>query len=375
MIYLDHSATTPVSKEVMQAMLPYFCDHFGNPSSAHQVGQITRIALDNARNTLGKILHCSPSELTFTGSGTEANNLAIRGVAEAKGKGHIITSNIEHPSVKNVLKDLEMKGFKVSYLPVNKQGLLDPVQVKNALRPDTILISVMYANNEIGIIQEITKIGRIAEDNGIPFHCDAVQAAATLPLDVERLKVSLLTISAHKIYGPKGVGLLFVKKGVLLKPQILGGGQEHRRRAGTENVAGIIGMSKALELVQIDREIKNEKMKALRDFFITEILKNIPGSSVNGDKEKRLVNNINICFPGVNGESLLFRLDMEGICTSLGSACSAGSIEPSETLLNTGLTREQALSSIRFSLGEMTTKEEVEKTIETLLKIQKTLIH
>ena len=393
MIYLDHAATTPVRKEVMEAMLPFFEENFANPNSVHQEGQKSRAALDKARISIAETLHCSPHEIIFTSGGTESNNLAIRGILQSYSNGHIIVSAMEHPSVTEAVchfnnkklkinshsnsskispkkeeKEEKRNEFEITYITPEKNGTIDPKKVKEAIRDDTQLICIMYANNEIGTIQPITKIGRIAEENGIPFHCDAVQAGS-LDLDVNKLKVTSLSLSGHKIYGPKGTGVLYVKKGLKLIPQIEGGGQEHRRRSGTENIPGIIGMAKALELIQQEKDNENKKLKELRDLFIHTLLSGIPGTYLNGEQENRLSNNINILFQGVNAESLLLRLDMEGICVSAGSACSSGSLEASSTLLSLGLSKEESMSSLRFSLGRMNNKEELEKVIKVLKKI------
>ena len=368
MIYFDHAATTPMRKEVQTAMEEYFSKNFGNPSSIHQIGQNARMALDQASYTISNILNCSPQEIIFTSGGTESNNLAIQGLCKAKGSGHIITSQIEHPSIYKTLQHLEKEGFSVTYLPVDRDGEISLKDVEKAVQEDTILISIHYTNNEIGTIQEVTKIGRIAEKHSIPFHIDAVQAAAFLDISVNKLKCTMLSLSAHKLYGPKGIGLLYKKANTALTPLFFGGGQEHQLRSGTENIPGIIGFAKALELIEEEKEKLSEHTKYLRDIFIQEIQKEIPAAFVNGpkDPEVKLPNNANICFPEHNGESLLIRLDMAGICASMGSACSSGSLDASPTLLALGLTQKEALSSLRFSFGRDNTKEEVIELVKKL---------
>jgi cysteine desulfurase len=374
MIYFDHAATTPVKTEVLESMLPFFQDDFANANSVHQSGQSARNALDYSRLMVAGILGVSPHEIVFTSGGTESNNLAIQGMLSSFPSGHIILSSFEHPSVTETIKQYIQNhpSFSVSFIDPNNKGFIDPKDIQEALQKDTRLICCMYANNEIGTIQAITKIGRIAEDANIAFHCDAVQAGA-LELDMKKLKVSSLSLSGHKIYGPKGVGVLYIKKGLPLVPLINGGGQEHRRRSGTENIPGIVGFAKALECMQNNKDLYNKNIRDLRDFFITTLTQKIPHVSINGDMVQRLPNNINICFPGVSAESLLLRLDMKDICVSMGSACSSGSLEASDTLLAIGLTKEDALSSLRFSLGSMNTKEEVQECVSLLVSLVKEL--
>lgn len=379
-IYLDYAATTPLSPEVFKAMLPYLKEDFGNPSSVHILGQRAQIAIDKAREKIAKFLNCQAEEIIFTGSATEANNLAIKGLLEnlrLKIKNcHIITSQIEHHAVLEPCKELEKNGVKVTYLPVNKEGLVSVSDVKKAIRPNTVLISIMYANNEIGTIQPIAEIGRRLKSkiqnqkSKIYFHTDAVQAVNYLNCDVQKLGVDLLTISGHKIYGPKGIGALFIRKGTPVQPLIFGGGQESGFRSGTENVAGIVGLGEAINQIQnLKSKSQNSKIKRLRDKLIEGILKTIPGSQLNGSRKNRLPNNLNISFEGVEGEAMVIALDEEGICASTGSACSSRSLEPSHVLLALGLSPEQAHSSLRLTLGRYTTKEEIDKVLKVLPKI------
>lgn len=354
-VYLDHAATTPLDPEVLAAMLPYFTQHPGNPSSIHQLGRAALQAVDDAREQVALVLGCARRELIFTGGGSESVNLAIKGVALARraaGKGnHIITSAIEHHAVLHAAAYLEQFGFELTALPVDQHGLVRPDDLRAALRPDTALVSVMYANNEIGTVQPIAELGAICRAAGVPFHTDAVQAAGALPLDVEALNVDLLSLTAHKFYGPKGVGLLYVRRGTPLLPQINGGAQERRRRAGTENVPGIVGLATALTRAEARRPAEAARLRALRDRLIDGLLATIPASWLNGDRERRLPGNANLGFACVEGESLLLLLDQAGICASSGSACTSGSLEPSHVLLALGLDPDAANASLRFSLG------------------------
>jgi len=369
-IYLDHAATTPVDPRVLEAMLPYFTEQFGNPSSIYAAGRQARAAIDQARARIARILHCQPREIVFTSGGTESDNLAIKGVAwwhRLNGRGnHIITTAFEHHAVLHSVQYLEKFGFEATYVRPGPDGIVRVEDIEAAIRPDTILISVMYANNEIGTIQPIAEIGKLAHRYGILFHTDAVQAAGTLPLDVERLHVDLLSLSAHKFYAPKGVGLLYVRQGTKLLWQQHGGSQESNRRAGTENVPGIVGMATALELAYAEREERNAHLLALRDRLIDGILQRIPDARLNGDREQRLPNNVNVSFEGVDGETVLLNLDMHGIAASSGSACTTGSTEPSHVLLAIGLTPEQARSSIRLTLGKDNTEQEIDRTLDVL---------
>jgi cysteine desulfurase len=367
-IYLDNAATTPVRSEVMAAMEPYFSKNYGNPSSMHRQGLLANAATSEAREKISKVLNCSSKEIIFTSGGTESVNLAIKGVAFAKGRGHIITQKTEHHAVLKTCEWLEKKGFAVSYLDVNEFGLVNPTDVKNAIRTDTILVTVMYANNELGTIQPISEIGKICKEKGVLFHTDACQAAGYLNLSVERLDVDLMTINGSKIYGPKGSGLLFVKQGTKIEPSLHGGGQEFGLRSGTENVPSIVGFASALELAQKEKASESNKLSGLRDKLILELLK-IPNTRLNGHPTKRLPNNVNISFSGVEGESILLKLNELGIFASTGSACSAKDIKPSHVLLAIGLSHELAHGSIRFSLGRTTTKKDVAYVLKVLPKI------
>jgi cysteine desulfurase len=364
-IYMDHAATTYVRKEVKEEMDKYFSEEFGNPGSFNSIGFKAKEALDNARKNVSELLNCIPEEVVFTGSGTESINLAIQGVAKASGKGHIITSAIEHHAVLHTCEALEKEGFKVTYLPVDKQGLVNPKDVEKAIRKDTILISIMYANNEIGTIQPIKEISKITRKRGILFHTDACQAGGALDINVERLGVDLMTLNSSKIYGPKGVGMLFVKRGTPIRPIIHGGGHEFGLRSGTENLPGIIGFAKALELAQKERVKEGERLSKLRDGMIKEVLK-IPESFLNGHPTKRLPNNVNITFLNIEGEALLLHLNEKGICAATGSACTSGSLDPSHVILATGLPYEAAHGSIRFTLGLKTTEDDINHTVKAL---------
>jgi cysteine desulfurase len=394
-IYLDHAATTPVRPEALEAMLPYFFDKFGNPSSFHSAGKVAKDAMETARETIAKILNCRTAEIIFTAGGTESDNLAILGVARAnRDKGnHIITLKIEHPAVLESCRKLEKEGFEVTYLPVDKEGIVKLDELKKALRKDTILISIMYANNEIGTIQpikEIAKIIRNFKNSNLPppltppraggegkifpfFHTDACQAAGSLDMDVVKLGVDMLTFNGSKIYGPKGIGALYVKKGVKIEPLIFGGGQEHKMRSGTENVPAIIGLATALQLAQAEREKENARLIVLRDYFIKEALQKISGARLNGSAERRLPNNINISIPRVEGEAAVLYLDSYGIYVSTGSACSSASLLPSHVLLALGLSHDLAHNSLRFTLGRKTSKADLDYVLEVLPKIIKKL--
>lgn len=370
-IYLDHAATTSLRPEVLEAMLPFFSEEFGNASSVYGWGRRARQALDRSRDTVVRILGAAnANEIVFTSSGSEAANLAIKGVAWAyqnKGK-HIITSAVEHHAVLDTFSWLEKIGFEVTVLPVDEVGLVNPDQVTAALRPETILVSIMHANNEVGTIQPISTIGAIVRKHGAFFHTDAVQTAGILDLDVEQLQVDLLSLSAHKLYGPKGVGALYVRKGVRLEPLIHGGAQEKRRRAGTENVAGIVGLAAALELAQTEREEEAVRLGKLRDRLIQGLQK-IPHTKVNGSLEHRLPNNVNVCFEFIEGESLLLNLDLRGIAASSGSACTSGSLDPSHVLLAMGLSHEIAHGSLRLTLGRENTDADVDYVLSEVPEI------
>ncbi|NLI38800.1 MAG: cysteine desulfurase NifS [Clostridiaceae bacterium] len=372
-IYLDHAATTYVKPEVFEAMKPYFVEEYGNASSLYSVGRSNRKAVEEARATIARCLGVNePGEIYFTGSGTEADNWAIKGsvlAARKKGGKHVITSAIEHPAIMETCRFLKKEGFDVTYLPVDSEGFVDPADVEKAIRPDTIIVSIMYANNEIGTIQPIKAIGEVTRKHGVLFHCDAVQAAGSIPIDVKDLGVDLLSISGHKFYGPKGIGALYIRKGVRLENLIHGGHQERGKRPGTENIPGIIGMAKALELAVVDMEQYTGKIKRLRDKAMNLIMERIPHVKLNGPVERRLPGNLNISFRFIEGESLLLMLDMKGIKASSGSACSSGSLDPSHVLMAIGLSHEIAHGSLRMSFGEHNTEDEVYYLVDSLEEI------
>ena len=369
-IYLDHAATTPVDPAVLEAMLPFFTTRFGNPTSIYGAGRDARAGLDWARGTLAGILHCLPREVVMTSGATESNNTAIRGVAwwsRLNGGGnHIITSAIEHHAVLHTVKGLADHDFEITIIKPNAAGLIELKAVEDAIRPDTCLISIMYANNEIGTIQPITELSAIAREHDITMHTDAVQAAGALSLDVDELGVDLLSLSAHKFYAPKGVGVLYVRRGTRIAWQQLGGGQEYARRAGTENVPGIVGMAAGLTLAQRAMPERNTHHGMLRDRLIDGILSRVTDSQLNGDRERRLPNNVNVSFAGVEGESILLDLDMHGIAASSGSACATGSTEPSHVLLALGIPEELAQGSLRLTVGKDNTVEEIDHAIDTI---------
>lgn len=379
-IYLDYAATTPIDPRVFGAILPWLKENFGNPSSIHGLGQKALVAIDEARKKVANFLGCQAEEIIFTSSATEANNLAIRGVLKAltlklkTSKLHLITSQIEHHAVLEPCKKLQKEGVEVTYLPVNKQGLIRISELKRAIKPNTVLVSIMYANNEIGTIQPILEIAKLLKSKSsklktkIYFHTDAVQAINYLDCKVNHLGVDLLTLSAHKIYGPKGIGALYLKKGTPILPQILGGGQEQGIRSGTENVAGIVGLGEAIN------QIKNQKSKIknllnLRNKLIDGILRSIPQAKLNGSREDRLPNNANFTIPGAEGEAMVIALDQEGICASTGSACSSRKLEPSHVLLALGLSEEEAHCSLRLTLGRYTQSKEIDQVLKVLPKI------
>ncbi len=370
-IYLDNNATTKTDEEVVKAMLPYLLENYGNPSSIYKIGRENKKAVEDAREKVAKILNCDTKEIFFTSGGSESDNTAIRGIAYFyKNKGnHIITSKIEHPAVLETCKQLEKEGFEVSYIGVDENGILDLEELKEAIKPTTILITIMFANNEIGTLQPIEEIGKIAKEHNIIFHTDAVQAVGSVKIDVKKLKIDSLSLSAHKFYGPKGIGVLYVRKGIQFNKFIEGGHQEKNKRAGTENVAGIVGLAKAMELAYRDLEEHNRKIKELRDYYVEQVKEKIPYCKINGDKEKRLPGNSNISFRFIEGESLLLNLDLKGICASSGSACTSGSLDPSHVLLAIGLPHEIAHGSLRVSIGKYNTKEEIEYVVENLIEI------
>ncbi len=370
-IYLDHAATTPTHPEVVEAMLPYFTDAFGNPSNPYSLGQEAKAAVEEARDKMAHLIGAQSEEIIFTSGGTEADNFAIKGVAYARQhKGnHIITTSIEHHAVLEPCKFLERQGFKVTYLPVDKSGLVDPEEIKKAITNKTILISVMHANNEVGTIAPIVEIGKIAKEKEIYFHTDAVQTVGHIPMNVDEFEVDLLAMSAHKLYGPKGIGALYVRQGTRITPFMHGGGQERGHRASTENVPAIVGFGTAAEIAQreIDKEV--ESLIPLRDKFIQGLFEQIAQIHLNGHPWQRLPNNVNVSIEFVEGESLLISLDLEGIVASSGSACSSDALEPSHVLLALGLPGELARGSLRFSLGRGTTEEEVGRVLEVLPRI------
>jgi cysteine desulfurase len=366
--FLDYNSTTPVDPEVLAAMLPYLAENFGNASSIHSVGQSARAAVDRARESVAALLGAKPAEIVFTSGGTEADNLAIFGIvaASSAAKKHIVSTAIEHHAVLHSCQALERQGIAVTFAPVRRDGIVDPVEIRRALRPETILISVMQTNNELGTIQPIEEIGKIAAEADVYFHCDAVQAAGKLPLDVNQLGVDLLSISAHKIYGPKGIGALYVRSGTPLEPQFHGGHHERDRRPGTENVPGIVGLGKAAELAQKNLAADTARITTLRDRFEAALLAAIPSVRVSGDRTRRVGNTTNLTFAGAGGEALLIALDLQGIACSTGAACSSGAVEPSHVLLAAGLTPEEARSSLRLSLGRPTTDDEIEYALAVI---------
>ncbi|HEX6287639.1 MAG TPA: cysteine desulfurase NifS [Herpetosiphonaceae bacterium] len=369
-LYLDHAATTPVDPSVLEAMVPYFSECFGNPSSVYRLGRAALQALDDARSLTAEVLGCAPKDLVFTGGGSESDNLAIKGAALAareRGRGqHIITSAIEHHAVLHTCDYLKAFGFEVTALPVDSNGLVAPDDLRAAIRPDTVLATIMYANNEIGTIQPIAELGAICRERGVVFHTDAVQAAGVLPLNVDDLNVDLLSLTAHKFYGPKGVGLLYARRGTPLLPQINGGGQERRRRAGTENVAGIVGFAAALQRAEERRVHYVAHCTRLRERLIDGIAERIPHVRLNGDRVRRLPNNANLSFAYAEGESILLLLDQAGICASSGSACTSGSLEPSHVLMALGLDADVAHGSVRFTVGKDTTQADIDYVLEAL---------
>ncbi len=367
-IYLDHNATTPVHQEVFEAMLPFLKDEWGNPSSIHWAGRASRKAIDEAREKVAALFNCTPLEIIFTSSGTESDNHAIKGLAYAKkDKGnHIITTKVEHPAVLNSCKHLAKEGFEVTYLNVDQEGMIDLEALKKSITDKTILITVMYANNETGVIFPMEDIALLAKERGVAFHTDAVQAAGKLPVDLQKLGVDLFSISGHKLYAPKGIGALIVRRGTRLVPLIHGGHHERNRRGGTENVAGIVGLGKACELAMRDMDKESANLLALRKRLEQGLAAKIPHVKLNGHAEKRLPNTANISFEFVEGESLLLNLDMLGVAASSGSACTSGSLEPSHVLLAMGSTHELSHGSVRFSMGRGNTQEDIDYIIEIM---------
>ena len=367
--YMDYSATTYVKPEVLDAMMPFFTEKFGNPSSFYGISRETKMAVDNARAQVAKAINCDPNEVYFTGGGSEADNWAIKGIATAHMKkgNHIITTKIEHHAVLHTCEFLEKFGFEVTYLDVNEEGFIDLKQLESAITDKTILVSIMFANNEIGTIQPIKEIGAICREKKVLFHTDAVQAIGSVPVDVKEMNIDLLSLAGHKLYGPKGIGALYIRKGVRIDNLIHGGGQERGRRAGTENIPGVGGLGKAIEIATENIEENRARLTVLRDKLIDGILERIPYARLNGPRgDKRLPGNSNISFEFIEGESILLSLDFEGICASSGSACTSGSLDPSHVLLAIGLPHEKAHGSLRTTLGAASTEEDVEKLLNEL---------
>ena len=374
-VYMDNGATTRVTEPVMAAMQPYFCEIYGNPSSVHGFGREARKAVEAARAQVAKAIGAQPWEIYFTGCGTEADNWALRGAAYAnikKGK-HIITTNFEHHAILHTCKQLEKEGFEVTYMPVDHDGLITPEQLEAAIRPDTVLVSIMYANNEVGTIEPIPELAAVAKAHGVLFHTDAVQAIGHVPIDVKAQNIDMLSMSGHKFHAPKGIGALYVRQGVRLERLMQGGAQERGQRPGTENLAGIVGIGKAIELATEDVEGRAEKMAAIRDHMIDRIMKEIPHVQLNGHPTKRMCGNINVSFYFVESESILLHLDFKGIAASSGSACTSGSLDPSHVLLAIGVSHEHANGSVRLSLCEENTLEEADYVVDNLVAIVKRL--
>lgn len=374
-VYMDNGATTRVTEPVMAVMQPYFCEIYGNPSSVHGFGREARKAVEAARAQVAKAIGAEPREIYFTGCGTEADNWALRGAAYAnikKGK-HIITTNFEHHAILHTCKQLEKEGFEVTYLPVDHDGLITPEQLEAAIRPDTVLVSIMYANNEVGTIEPITELAAVAKAHGVLFHTDAVQAIGHVPIDVKAQGIDMLSMSGHKFHAPKGIGALYMRQGVRLQRLMQGGAQERGQRPGTENLAGIVGIGKAIELATEDVEGRAAKMAAIRDHIIDRIMKEIPYVQLNGHPTRRMCGNINVSFYFVESESILLHLDFKGIAASSGSACTSGSLDPSHVLLAIGVSHEHANGSVRLSLCEENTLEEADYVVDSLVEIVKRL--
>lgn len=367
-IYMDNAATTQVYPEVFDAMKPYFTEFYGNPSNIYSFAGNSKKAVEDARKTIADFLGARTEEIYFTGGGSESDNWALKATADAyanKGK-HIITSKIEHHAILHTCEYLEKKGFEVTYLDVDENGFVNPADVEKAIRPDTILVSIMTANNEIGTIEPIAEIGKIAKDHGVLFHTDAVQAFGHIPMNVDEMNIDMLSASGHKINGPKGIGIMYIRKGVKIGSFVHGGAQERQRRAGTHNVPGIVGIGKAVELARDNMKERMEYETKLRDHLISRVMEEIPYAKLNGDKVKRLPNNVNVCFRFIEGESMLILLDQNGVCGSSGSACTSGSLDPSHVLLAIGLPHEIAHGSLRLTLSEKNTMEEVDFTVDKL---------
>lgn len=374
-VYMDNAATTKLSPDVLNAMMPYLTDIYGNASSVHAFGREAREGVEHARNQVAAAINASPDEIFFTAGGTESDNMAIKGVAHkyAKKGKHIITTAIEHHAVLHTCEALEKEGYEVTYLPVDEDGLISVEQVKAAMRDDTLLVTVMFANNEVGTIEPIAEIGALCRERNVLFHTDAVQAVCHIPIDVKAMNIDLMSISAHKFHGPKGIGALYCRKGIVLEPVIVGGAQERKRRAGTENVAGIVGLGAAIERAHKNMAADMARVSALRDKLISGILKDIPHVKLNGHPTQRLPQNVNFSIRYIEGESILLMLDINGIAASSGSACTSGSLDPSHVLLAMGIPHEIAHGSLRLTLSDMTTDEEVDYVLETLTKTVKRL--
>ncbi len=370
-VYADNAATTKISPEVLNAMYPYLTEEYGNASSIYSLGRNAKKAIEASREKVAKAIGADPSEIYFTSCGSEADNWALRGTChrlKAKGKKHIITSIFEHHAILHTCQALEKEGFEVTYLPVSPLGIVCPDDVKNAIREDTAIVSIMYANNEIGTIQPISEIGAICHEKGVIFHTDAVQAVGNVEINVKEQNIDLLSLSGHKIHAQKGIGAIYIKKGIVLPNLIFGGAQERNKRAGTENVPAIVGLGTAIEIATADIKAKNEKVTAMRNRLIDGILK-LSHTRLNGDREKRLAGNCNISIEGVEGESLLLMLDMNGICASSGSACTSGSLDPSHVLLALGLKHEVAHGSLRLSINDETTDEDIDYILEVVPRV------
>jgi len=365
-VYLDHNASTPVHPEVLAEMLPYFSEIFGNPSSVHAFGRAAREAVDRARERIAAFLGVAAEEIVFTSGGTESDNLAVKGLALARGRGHVITSQIEHHAVLRTCQALEAQGFAVTYLPVDQYGIVDPDDVRRAIRPDTVAISIMHANSEVGTIEPVGAIGAIAREHGVPFHVDAVQTFGKIPLDPHALHIDLLSFSGHKIYGPKGVAGLYVRKGTRMVSVQHGGDHERRRRAGTENVPGIVGLAKAVEIRARDMHAEAERLRGLRDRLWEGIRTRVPDVRLNGHPTERLPGTANLAFRHVESESIVLGLDLKGIAVSAGSACTSGHVEPSHVLVAMGVPLDWAMGAVRFSLGRSTAAEDIDYVVECL---------
>lgn len=369
--YFDNAATTKIKKEVLEEMKPYLEEQYGNPSSIYSIGRISKKAIDEARKKVASLINCNPNEIYFTAGGSESDNTIIKGIAQNKRKKgkHIITSKIEHPAVLNTCHSLEKQGFEVTYLSVDKDGFISIEELRNSIRNDTILISVMFANNEIGTIEPIQTISKIARMYNIVFHTDAVQACGNVPIDVRKMGIDSLSLSGHKLYGPKGIGALYVRNGIEFEKLIDGGHQEKNKRSGTENVAGIVGLGKACELARVNLQNHMNYLKGLRDYYITQVEQKIQNAKLNGSRQYRLPGNANFSFPTVDGETLLLKLDEKGICASAGSACTSGQSAPSHVLSAIGVSEDIANSSLRVTFGEENTKEDVDYLIQNLCEI------